>query len=112
MIQNESHDRRISRVTHQLSAALKQQAAGKWGTVQTAGRSESGRYAWRFAHADGNQAHRFLRVTHKAMLQSANPLPVLLEQLNAGRWLDRLTGESETSLVLRSGGRLENGARR
>ena len=108
MIQNESSDRRISRVTHQLSAALKRQAAGKWGTVQTAGRNENGRYAWRIAHADGSQAHRFLRVTHEAMLQSANPLPVLLEQLNTGRWLDRLTGDSETSLVLRSGGRLEN----
>ena len=43
-------------------------------------------------------------MTHKAMMQS--PVPMLLEQLQAGRWLDRLDEGSETSLVLRSGGRL------
>lgn len=111
-MKNESHDRRIARVTQQLSAALKKQAAGRWGAVRTAGRGEAGRYAWRFAHADGSRAHRFLRVTHKAMLQSANPLPVLLAQLQAGRWLDRLNGDSETSLVLRAGGQLENAGRK
>lgn len=104
MIQNESHEQKISRVTQELGTALRQQAKGKWGAVRTAGRGEDRRYAWRFLQPGENGSHRFLRVTHKAMMQS--PVPMLLEQLQTGRWLDRLDEGSETSLVLRSGGRL------
>lgn len=108
MIRNQSHEQQISRVARELGTALRRQAKGKWTAVRTAGRSEDRRHAWRFAHADSSQGTRFLRVTHKAMMQSAAPVPMLLEQLNAGRWLDRLNEGPETSLVLRSGGRLES----
>jgi hypothetical protein len=41
------------------------------------------------------------------MMQDDNPVPMLMEQLKAGHWLDRLEEGPETSLVLFQDGRLE-----
>ena len=110
MARNEAHDQNMSRVARELGTALKHETANKWGAVRMQVREEDRRHAWRF-RSDSDGSQRFLRVTHKAMSQSDNPVPMLIEQLQAGRWLDRLQGGPETSLVLFKDGRLEARAR-
>lgn len=110
MAHDEMYDRKMSHIARELGTALKQEAAGRWGAVRTAMRGEDRRHAWRF-RADTGGRDRFLRVTHKAMSQGENPVPMLIEQLKVGRWLDRLQEGPETSLVLFKGGRLEARAR-
>lgn len=110
MAHHETHDQKMSRIARELGTALRQETAGRWGAVRTAGRGEDRRHAWRF-RSDSDGSDRFLRVTHKAMMQDENPVPRLVEQLKAGRWLDRLKEGPETSLVLFKSGRLEARAR-
>lgn len=106
MARNETHKQKMSRVARELGAAVRREAAGKWTRLRVGERDEKGRHAWKFQPGP-NAGVRFLRVTHRAMDQSDNPVPLLLEHLEAGRWLDRLNDGPETSLVLDEGGRLE-----
>lgn len=100
MTPNETHEAKIV----ELGKALRRQAAGTWRRVRTADRSESRGHAWQFRPTPEG-ATRFLRVSHAAMDQAE--VPALLQHLSAGRWLARLDDGPETSLVLKSGGRLE-----
>jgi hypothetical protein len=104
MTPNETHEEKMARVAGELGKALRRQAVGTWRRVRTADRAESRGHAWQFRPTpDG--ATRFLRVSHQAMDQ--NEAPALLQHLSTGRWLARLDDGPETSLVLKSGGRLE-----
>ena len=111
MDQPETHDQKMSRVARELDAAIRRLAEGRWGSVRLADRDEGRRHAWRFRRGPKSGA-RFLRVTHRAMDQGENPVPLLMEQLAEGRWLDRLNGGADGSLVLDAGGRLELRPRR
>jgi hypothetical protein len=103
---NESQDEKMTRITAELSKALRRQAAGTWRRVKTANRGEETRHAWKFRPTpDGSS--RFLRITHEAMTQGDDPVPQLLSNLSAGRWLARLDDGPETSLLLQADGRLE-----
>ena len=106
MTPNESHEQKMVRITGELDKALRRQAEGTWRRVRTADRAEPRGHAWQFRPAP-DAATRFLRVSHKAMEQNENPVPLLLSQLSEGRWLARLDDGPETSLVLGAGGRLE-----
>lgn len=103
MAKRETHEQKMSRVAKELGDAVRRQASGKWSTMRMGERDESHGHAFKFRPTPGSDI-RYLRVTHKAMGQ---PVPVLMEQLQAGRWLDRLTDGPETSLVLHEDGRLE-----
>jgi hypothetical protein len=104
MTSNESQDEKMTRITAELSKALRRQAAGTWRRVRTANRGETARHAWKFQPTpDGSS--RFLRITHEAMTQG--DVPQLLSNLSAGRWLARLDDGPETSLLLQADGRLE-----
>jgi hypothetical protein len=106
MTPNETHEEKMARIATELGTALRRQAAGTWRRVRTADRAEPQGHVWKFRPTpDG--ASRFLRVSHKAMDQGENPVPLLLSQLSEGRWLARLDDGPETSLVLGSGGRLD-----
>ncbi|HET6762971.1 MAG TPA: hypothetical protein VFH27_04840 [Longimicrobiaceae bacterium] len=108
MDQNESQRDKASRVARELSGALRRRARVRWTQVQTSQRNEGRRHVWRFQDgAAGEQ--RFLYVTHQALAAGENTVPQLMEQLEAGRWLDRLNEGPETSLVLSTGGRLQAG---
>ncbi|MDB4947486.1 MAG: hypothetical protein JWM27_135 [Gemmatimonadetes bacterium] len=105
MAKNDAQNEKATRVARELGSALKRQARRRWETVRTAERNEGPRHVWRFKPGpDGTD--RFLYVTHEALTTGEDPTPVLLEQLKAGRWLDRLDG-AETTLVLSKGGSLE-----
>jgi hypothetical protein len=106
MTPNESHDEKMTRITAELSKALRRQAAGTWRRVRTANRGEAARHAWKFQPTpDGSS--RFLRITHEAMTQGDDPVAQMLSNLSAGRWLARLDDGPETSLLLQADGRLE-----
>jgi hypothetical protein len=104
MTPNETHEQKMVRITGELDKALRRQAEGTWRRVRTSDRAETRGHAWQFRPGP-DAATRFLRVSHKAMEQT--PVPMLLSQLNEGRWLARLDDGPETSLVLGAGGRLE-----
>lgn len=110
MSETESHDEKMTRIARELGAALRLQAEGAWKTVRTSERGEKQAHAWRFRRT-AKGSPRFLRVTHEAMEQGDDPVPLLLSHLGTGRWLDRLNS-GETSLVLAAGGRLERGTER
>ena len=108
MALDESQDEKRTRVAKELGAALRRQAAGTWKRVKTMDRDEVGGHAWKFK--PGPEADlRFLRVSNEAMDQ---PVPQLLAHLKKGKWLDRLDGGDETSLVLEKDGRLRPAAER
>jgi len=109
MTPNETHEEKMARVAAELGKALRSQATGTWRRVRTADRSESRGHAWQFRPTP-EAPTRFLRVSHAAMEQSE--APALLQHLSAGRWLARLDDGPETSLVLKSGGRLERFAQK
>jgi hypothetical protein len=105
---NESKRDKASRVARELSGALRRQARRRWNEVKTAERNEGSRHVWRFQDGAAG-GERFLYVTHQALAAGDNAAPALLQQLEAGNWLDRLNEGSATSLVLSTGGRLEAG---
>lgn len=104
MTPNETREQKMIRISAALDKALRRQATGAWGPVRTSDRSEAGGHAWKFAPDGGS---RFLRVSHAAMDQGDDPVKLLLSHLNDGRWLSRLDDGGETSLVLKTGGRLK-----
>lgn len=104
MTPNETHDEKMTRIVTELGTALRTQAAGTWRRVRTAERAEPRGHAWKF-RPEPDSDMRFLRVSHEAMDQGDDPVPTLLKQLTAGKWLSRLDG-TETSLVLNAGGKL------
>ena len=105
MARKESQAQKVARVSRELGAAVKREAAGRWKTVRTGDREEKQRHAYRFQPTPGSGT-RYLRVTHAAMVEGDDPVPSLMQHLSAARWLDRLDGD-DTSLVLHEGGRIE-----
>jgi hypothetical protein len=101
----ETQKQQITRVSGELSSAIKRQARGRWRQVRTAERNESGRHVWRFVGAPGS-AERFLCIEHRAMVQGKNPAAALLEHLGDGRWMDLLQQGPENSVLLNRDGEL------
>jgi hypothetical protein len=97
----ESQKQQITAVAGELSAAIREQARGRWKRVRTAERNEQGRRVWRFRAGPG-QGERFLHVEHRAMGGSATA-GALLQQLEAGHWLDQLQGTGAAVLLSRDG---------
>ncbi|HEX5723933.1 MAG TPA: hypothetical protein VFX98_00630 [Longimicrobiaceae bacterium] len=106
MDRREEQRQKLERVAQEVGAVLRRQARRKWDGVRTAERNERGRHVWRF-RSESDSRERFLHVTHEAMRQGNRTTAILLEQLAAGRWLDRLDAETTPSLVLSKGGQLE-----
>jgi hypothetical protein len=104
MTSRETEKQQITRVAGELSTAIKEQARGRWKRVRTAERNERGRHVWRFRSGPG-EGERFLHIEHGAMVQGRGTASSLLEQLEAGRWLDLLQG-SESSVLLSRDGQL------
>lgn len=111
MTPNETHNEKMTRISAELSKALRRQAMGTWRRVRTKNRGETDRHAWQFSPTEEGTS-RFLRITHEAMDQGDDPVPQLLSNLSAGRWLARLDDGPETSLVLGADGRLERFSRK
>ena len=106
----ESQKQLITRVSGELSTAIKQQARGVWRQVRTAERNEGGRHVWRFMAGPGKAA-RFLHIEHRAMVQGKDAAARLLEQLGSGRWLDLLQSGPDNSVLLTRDGQLTAFAR-
>ncbi|HEX8695513.1 MAG TPA: hypothetical protein VF746_24080 [Longimicrobium sp.] len=100
----------LSRVAQEIGSVIRRQAHRKWDTVRMAERNEGRRHVWKF-QSGPDRTDRFLAVTHEAMVQGEDAAPLLLEQLKAGGWLDRLHEGPETALILSKGGHLETWAR-
>ncbi len=98
---------KLSRVARELGTLIRRQAHEKWDLTQVAKRNERGHHVWRFRIGTG-ETERFLRVSRKAMIQGENPSRVLFDQLQAGRWLDRLHEGPETALLLTRGGQIRS----
>jgi hypothetical protein len=105
MTPREQHKQQITRVAGELSAAIREQAQGRWSRVHTAERNEPGRHVWRFRTGPG-EGERFLHIEHRAMVRDGNAAASLLEQLQAGRWLDRLQQGPETAVLLSRDGQV------
>lgn len=105
MTPREQHKQQITRVAGELSAAIKAQAQGRWNQVRTAERNEPGRHVWRFRAGPG-EGERFLAIEHRAMVRDGDAAALLLEQLQTGRWLDRLQQGPETAVLLSHDGQL------
>ena len=101
----ESQKQQITRVAGELSAAIKEQARGRWRKVRTAERNEGGRHVWRF-QAGPNAAERFLHIEHGAMVGSKDAAARLLKLLGNGRWMDLLQQGPENSVLLTRDGEL------
>jgi hypothetical protein len=99
---HETQKQQITRVAGELSAAIKQQAQGRWRQVRTAERNEPGRHVWRFQEGPGAGA-RFLHIEHRAMAKGRDAAARLLEQLESGRWLDRLQAPGNAVLLTHDG---------
>ncbi|HEX2080461.1 MAG TPA: hypothetical protein VHG08_22350 [Longimicrobium sp.] len=104
MTPREMQKQQITRVAGELTAAIREQARGRWSRVHTAERNEPGRHVWRFRTGPG-EGERFLAIEHRAMVKEGNAAS-LLEQLQAGRWLDRLQQGPETAVLLSHDGQL------
>ena len=104
MTPKESRKQQITHVAEELSAAIREQARGRWSRVRTAERNERGRHVWRFRAGPG-EGERFLHIEHQAMARGADSAAPLLEQLRTGRWLDLLQAP-ETAVLLSGDGRL------
>jgi hypothetical protein len=104
MTPREQQKQQITRVAGELSPAIKAQAQGQWSRVRTSERNQGGQHVWRFRAGPG-QAERFLHIEHRAMARD-NAAASLLEQLQAGRWLDRLQQGPETALLLSRDGQV------
>jgi hypothetical protein len=105
MERHETKQQKLARVAHELGAAMRSQAGGRWGSVRTARRNLGDRHVWRFRPGDG-EPDRFLLLPHRAMMEGENPTATLLAQLEQARWLDRMQAGPETSFRLSSNGRL------
>jgi hypothetical protein len=105
MTPREQHRQQITRVAGELTTSIKEQARGRWSRVQTAERNQGGRHVWRFRAGPG-QAERFLHIEHRAMVRDGDTAASLLEQLQAGNWLDRLQQGPETAVLLSRDGQL------
>ena len=73
--------------------------------MRTAERNEPGRHVWRFRAGPGER-ERYLHIEHRAMVRGADATASLLEQLQTGRWLDRLAQGPETAVLLSGDGQL------
>ena len=104
MTSRETEKQRITRVAGELGAAIREQARGRWKRVRTAERNERGRHVWRFRAGPG-EGERFLHIEHRAMVQGRGTASSLLQQLEAGRWLDLLQA-SDTAVLLSDDGQL------
>lgn len=104
MTPREMQKQQITRVAGELTAAIREQARGRWSQVHTAERNEPGRHVWRFRTGPG-EGERFLAIEHRAMVKEGNAAS-LLEQLQTGRWLDRLQQGPETAVLLSYDGQL------
>jgi hypothetical protein len=102
---------KLSRVARELGTLIRRQAHELWDSMRVAKRNERGQHVWRFRFGTEVQ-DRFLRVSHQAMAQGENPSRLLFEQLQAGRWIERLNDGPETALLLTSGGQLRAWPRR
>jgi hypothetical protein len=96
---------KLSRVSRELGTLLRKQAGERWSGLRVARRNERNQHVWRF-RTDEEGTERFVRVPHRAMMHGDNATEVLYEQLQAGRWLDRLDAGPETALELGSGGEI------
>jgi hypothetical protein len=105
MTPREQHRQQITRVAGELSTSIKEQARGRWSRVQTAERNQGGQHVWRFRAGPG-QAERFLHIEHRAMVRDGDAAASLLQQLQAGQWLDRLQQGPETAFLLSRDGQL------
>jgi hypothetical protein len=97
----------LSRVERDLGTLIRRQARELWNAMRVAKRNERDHHVWRFRYGPDGQ-ERFLRVSHRAMTQDQNPSGLLFEQLQAGRWMERLHDGPETALLLTSGGQLRS----
>ena len=104
MTPREMQKQQISRVAGELSPAIREAAKGRWSQVHTAERNEGGRHVWRFRAGPG-EGERFLHIEHKAMVQGKNAAS-LLEQVQAGRWLDMLQEGPNTAVLLAPDGQV------
>lgn len=104
MTPRELQKQQITRVAGELTAAIKEQARGRWSQVHTAERNEQGRHVWRFRPGPG-EGERFLAIEHRAMMKEGNAAS-LLEQLQTGRWLDLLQQGPEKAVLLSANGQL------
>ena len=104
MTPREMQKQQITRVAGELSAAIREQARGRWSRVHTAERNEGGRHVWRFRAGPG-EGERFLHIEHRAMVQGKNAA-ALLEQVQTGRWLDLLQQGPGTAVLLAPDGQL------
>jgi predicted site-specific integrase-resolvase len=105
MDSQESTEQRLTRVIQELGSSIRDQARGRWKGVRTAQRKQGSRQVWRFR--TGDRKERFLFVPHDAMVQGRDAAEVLMAQLRAERWLDRLQTGPETAYVLSPAGRLK-----
>ena len=105
MTPREMQKQQITRVADELSPAIREQAQGRWSRVHTAERNEPGRHVWRFRTGPG-EGERFLHIEHRAMVKNGSTAASLLEQLQSGRWLDRLQQGPETAVLLSHDGQL------
>jgi hypothetical protein len=95
----------LSRAVRELGPLIKRQAHEQWNVLHVANRRERGQHVWRFRFGTGEE-ERFLRISYRAMVRAEKRTSRLFEQLQAGRWLERLKNGPETALLLTSGGKL------
>jgi hypothetical protein len=102
---NPQNSQKLTRVARELGTLIRRQAHELWDSMQVAKRNERGQHVWRF-RLGAEEQDRFLRVSHRAMTQGENPSRLLFEQLQAGRWIQRLHEGPETAVLLTSGGQV------